>query len=298
MSLNFFNARWLRLFVEAGLARPTGNEEMFFTEPDPDLVSSSLNEMSVGFKNTNLNVRGTRRTKFYRYRLDRLFKNVSPVVYVYTPRTKAEVAQALIDRYGLPLKAEWFEDGVISKTLGDNPPFNIEMNLVRSNFTDNENADVTVQVRQASVSVADIFKSNVLEAPGLPFVVRQGYTNTELKTYTVDFTPEVLDDYKILRGISTSEQLYSVDGLNLTSSMFITQLLHERLGVPVTVEGDIEGALSLRAANFVYNGPTSGFPGSDPWHDHVLVFDTVIDPVSSVARTYRGRCYIHYNELS
>lgn len=298
MSLNFFNARWLRLFVEAGLARPTGNEEMFFTEPEPNLVLSSLNGMSVGFKKTNLNVRGSRRTKFYRFRLDRLFKNVSPVAYVYTPRTKAEVAQALIDRYGLPLKAEWFEDGAISKALGDNPPFNIELNLVRSDFTDRSDIGVTVQVRQATVSVADIFKSNVLEAPGLPFVVRQGYTNTELKTYTVDFTPEVLDDYKILRGISTSEQLYSVDGLNLTSSMFITQLLHERLGVPVTVEGDIEGALSLRTANFVYNGPTSGFPGSDPWYDHVLVFDTVIDPVSSVARTYRGRCYIHYNELS
>lgn len=300
MAQNFFNARLLRMFVDVGLARPAGNEEMFFNGQNTKIQDPYINELNIGFTRNNLNVRGSRRTKFNKLEIRKLFRNITPVVWMYTPRSTGEVAQALIERYGLPLQKEWFANTAIPPEVGNNPPFKVKLALIGTDFT-YHTAEVDlleVEVRQSDVDIGTLFESNVLDAPSLPFVVRQGYINTELMTYSKDFTPETIEVYKLLAGINTSAQLFSSDGTNDETSLMITALLHSRLGVPVVREGDVEGALTLRDATLVYNGLTSGFAKADSWYDRVLVFDTVLDPTSSTARTYRGRCYVHYNELS
>jgi len=153
-------------------------------------------------------------------------------------------------------------------------------------------------VEQASMDVAELFKQNVLAAPQLPFTVRQGYKNTELMTYHIDFTPTTMEEYKLLLSITSSEYLWRSDSPYFESSENLFQLLKERLGIDVTTASDVEGSLCLRNATLVYNGLTTGISGVDAWYDRVLVFDTVTDPVDSTARTYRGRCYIHFNDLT
>lgn len=297
MSQDYFNLRWCRLFSEAGSPTLTGKEAMFFAAIDHDYRLESVS-VSVGFSRTNLNVRGSRRVEVKKLHLASLFKNVPPLVFCYTPRSTREVAQALIERYALPLHAEWFVDTPIAVDIGNNPPFKVNMNLLNTEFTMADNDPTEVTVGAATVDIGDVFKFNVLDVPVLPFTVRTGYTNTELTTYGLDFTPEFIEDFRNIRAITKSADLYASSSPEIDRSSTLVRIMTSRLDFEVTTEGDIEDTLSTKNATFVYNGPSQGFAASDTSYDNVLVFDTVLDPVDSTARTYRGRCYVHYNNLS
>lgn len=301
MPLSNFDTRVTRLFLEAGMQEVDGTEELFFSGENKNVIASGNTEMNFGFKRSNQTVYGSRRVAFAQMMLLTMFKNISPVVYCYTPRSTLDVVDALIARYGVPFKREWFRDDAIPANVGNSPEFKIKLWLNNTLFTFGSrdiNEMLEVQVNQADVDVADIFKKNILTSPVMPYVIRQGYTNIDLLSYGKDFTPNTIERFKLLRAIDSSLDLYHHDTPHAERSANLVELLEDRLGIDVTVEADIDKALCLLRATLVYNGPSIGFAGANTWYDNVLVFDTITDPVDSAARDYRGRAYVHYNNMS
>lgn len=301
MGLSNFDSRVTRLFLEAGMQEVDGTEELFYTGENKNVIASGSTEMNFGFKRTNQTVYGSRRVVFQQMKILEMFKNISPVVYCYTPRSSLEVVDALIARYGVPLKREWFREEAIPTEVGNSPGFKIHLWLNNTLFTYGSREikeALEVQVNQANVDIGDIFKKNVLAAPKMPYVIRQGYTNIDLLSYGKDFTPNTIERFKLLRAIENSLDLYHHETPHAERSANLVELLQDRLGFKVTVEADVDKALCLLRGTFVYNGPTVGFNGANTWYDNILVFDTITDPVDSAARDYRGRAYVHYNNMS
>lgn len=302
MSLNNFNSQIARIFMNAGMQDVDGTEEVFFNGRDDIGSIASATVLNMGFKAKNFTVRGSRRVRFQKMRLRTLFRNISPVVYCYTPRNTHEVAEALIARYGLPLYTSWFINTAIPANVGNSPDFVIRLSLGRTDFCEPElvttNDYLDVRVLQQEQDVAELFKKTILTAPTMPYVLRQGYANTELLTYGMDFTPNTAEVYDPLKAIASSEDLYGHESPSLERANALMGLMSDRLGIPVVREADQDDALCLLRATLVYNGPTIGFPTADTWYTNVLVFDTITDPLDSAAREYRGRCYVHYNSIS
>lgn len=300
MPLAHFESRVARVFLDAGLQELDGNEKLFFNGADDLQLAQNKTVMNWGFKAINFTVRGSQRVQFEKLDLPTLFRRVTPVVYLYTPRTKRQVAAGLIERYGLPLKAEWFEDAPIPTDVGNSPDFTIGLMLQRTLFTNVVNeltSTLNVRVIQADSDLAEIFTNDVLESPKMPFTMLPGYKNTEVMTYGKDFTPNTEERFVGIRAIASSQDLYGQESPALERANHLIEVLSDRLGIPVTREADVDGALCVRNATFVYNGPTTGMASSDTFYDNVLVFDTVLDPMDSTARDYRGRCWIHYNNM-
>lgn len=301
MALSNFDTRVTRLFLEAGMQEVDGTEELFYSGENKNAIATGNTEMNFGFKRSNQTVYGSRRVAFKQMILLDMFKHISPVVYCYTPRTTGEVVDALIARYGVPFKREWFRDEAIPANVGNSPAFKVKLWLNNTLFTYGSRSPeeaLEVQVNQADVDVADIFKKNILKSPEMPYVIRQGYTNIDLLSYGKDFTPNTVERFKLLTAIDSSLDLYHHETPHAERSANLVELLSDRLGIPVTVEADIDKALCLLRATLAYNGPSTGFAGANTWYDNVLVFDTITDPVDSAARDYRGRAYVHYNNMS
>lgn len=300
MAFSNFNSRIARLFLDAGMQDVDGSETLFYNGADAYQVDNTDTIMNLGWSAKNNTVRGSRRVKFNKMSLSKMFNRITPVVYMYTPRSTREVAEALIKRYGLPMSPGWFVDSAIPTNVGNQPDFTIGLSVVNTLFsrapTENE-GPLQVRVLQADVDLADIFKNNVMTAPVMPYVVRQGYTNLETITYGVDFTPDTPERFILLRAIEASIDLYGPEAPSAERSGNLVELLTDRTGRLVTVEADQDGKICLLRATLIYNGPTVGFPTSNTWYDNVLVFDTILDPVDSAARDFRGRAYVHYNNI-
>ena len=302
MPLNNFNTQIARIFLNAGMQDVDGTEELFFNGRDDGASENLACRLNMGFKSKNFTVRGSRRVNYNRLYLRKLFRNITPVVYCYTPRDTKEVAAALIKRYGLPLYDSWFVNTPIPTNVGNSPDFTVRLTPVRTDFTYGQPFGtedwIDVQVLQQDQDISELFKSTVLTAPTMPYQLRQGYANTELLTYGTDFTPNTIEVFETIRNIATSEDLYGHESPAFERANTLMTLMSDRLGFPVIREADTDGALCLLRSTLVYNGPTTGFPTADTWYANVLVFDTITDPLDSAAREYRGRCYIHYNTIS
>lgn len=302
MSLNNFDSQIARIFLNAGMQNVDGTETLFFNGLDTVASTDSATVLNMGFSSKNFTVRGSRRVRFRKMKLLTLFRGISPVVYCYTPRTAREVADALIKRYGLPLLKEWFVDFPIASDVGNSPDFTVRLRLTRTNFCEPEpyaQVDyLEVRVLQQDQDVGELFKKTVMTAPAMPYVPRQGYANTELLTYGIDFTPNTVEVYDAIKSITTSEDLYGHESPSLERANTLMELMTDRLGFPVVREPDQDDALCLLRSTLVYHGLTVGFPTADTWYTNVLVFDTITDPLDSAAREYRGRCYVHYNSIS
>lgn len=299
--LNNLDSRIARIFLEAGMTGVDGSERLFYNGADQFQIANLNTVMNFGFSSANFTVRGSRRVQFNKVKLNNMFRGVSAEVFLYTPRTTHEVAAELIRRYGLPLNLDWFVNTPIPTEVGNSPDFTIKLYMVRTLFNmepANQDEALSVRVRQADVDLKDIFKKVDLSTPKLPFTIRAGYTNTEYLTYGKDFSPETVEKFALLKAIAASEDLYGFEYPSSDRSAYLVELMNSRLDIEVTTEGDQDGKLSLKNAVFVHNGPTVGFPKADTWYDNVLVFDTVLDPMDSSARDYRGRCYVHYNNVS
>lgn len=289
MAIDYFNARWSRIFSDAGL-QMTGKDKLFFPFVKRD-NSYSLN--IVGFQKTDPNHQGTKIAQTDNIRLNDLFRNIQDIhVYVYVPKTTRDIAAALIERYGLPLRADWFVEVPISAGQVANMPFNIDLQLLPVYWCFNDpNDKVTVTVHEPNVDLAVAFANNVIDAPGLPYKLEQGRTNVELVSIGTDFTPLYVEDYQRLREITTDADLSSAATPNVYRADVLVRLMEERTSVPTQRQSTVEaGILSTAGAKLKYHGKPAGFPTADTRYDYVLVF-TVSCP------TYVGDYYFHYNSL-
>lgn len=299
--LNNFDSRIARIFLDAGMTGVDGTERLFYNGADNFQFANVDTIMNLGFSASNFTVRGSRRVQFKKMKLEEMFKGISAEVFLYTPRSTREVAVELIRRYGVPLSPDWFVDTPIPTNVGNSPDFTVKLYINRTLFTMdtyNEAASLPVRVRQADVDLKDIFKKVDLNTPVIPYTLRAGYTNTELLTYGKDFTPDTIERFKLLAAIASSQDLYGFEYPSSERAANLVELMNSRMDIGVTTDGDVDMKIALKNATFVHNGPTVGFAKADTWYDNVLVFDTVTDPMDSTARDFRGRCYVHYNNVS
>lgn len=289
MAIDYFNARWSRIFSDAGL-QMTGKDKLFFpfTRRDP---SYTLN--IVGFQKTDPNHQGTKITQTDNYRLGDMFRGVQDLhVYVYVPKTTRDIAAALIERYGVPLRADWFVETPISASQVQNMPFDIDLRLLPVPWCNPDGEDkVTVTVHEPNMDLAVAYAKNVIDVPTLPFTLQQGRTNVELVSIGTDFTPLYVEDYQRLQEITTDADLSSAATPSVYRADVLVRLMEERTGVTTVRQSTTEaGIVSTAGSKLKYHGKPSGYPTADTRYDHVLVFDINCP-------TYVGDYYFHYNSL-
>ena len=297
-SINNFHQR-IRQLIRAKGGDTDGNEDFYFTYPSQLGMVNRVRAI-VGARNTSPAVRGSFIGTFSKVSLRMMFKNLpDPVVAVYNPKSSQDVVKAIIDKYGLFVEPGWFVSFPVQR-----PPFTAKIDFVETYWTSSDrdmysdDVRISVTVEQPVVDIASLFKNVVLDKPVMPWPRRLGYTNTELLTYGVDFTPNFEEDFIDLKNIKEDDDLSSDEDPHVWRSNTIIRLLKERLGIPVVRTAGIEGQLSLYGAKLLYNGPTIGYPTADVWYDNVLVFTTEIDPtVEDAVFTYRGTIYVHYNNV-
>ncbi len=295
---NQFVARLAQVFSQAG-AKMDGNEQSVFgyvlNEND-----AWATEAHIGWKSTNQTIRGTKIFKFNRLNLLYLFKNVQPVLYIYNAHKLSEIIDALIKKYQLPVIPFWFEN-YNDNVDGNHLEYSVQLDFANNVWTrpsvyGQQRYWLTVKVIQPNMNIGELFLNNKLSAPTLPYVIRAGYTNTELLTIGVDFTPREDDDYRKLISIKNTADMTDDQSTDTAPKVAaLIKIITDRLGIEVTTTPDVDGALSLAGAKFVYNGDAGGISQADTSYDRILVFDTDTDPASTKARTYRGRVFIHYN---
>ena len=289
-----------RMFYKAG-AIVDGTEEFyggyFYTAAG---TPPRWYEGSIGWKHTSPMLRGTKRFRWERVYLREVFKNIRPEVYVYNAHDARKVVTALFKKYGVPYDPAWVTNFSVN---GNRAEYYIDVDFFNTQWTmqwagDGWSNPLRVYVKQPTMNVAELFTDTVMSEPTMPYIVRAGYTNTEILTFSVDFTPSEDLSYQQLLEIAATADL---NDLTADPSAYRAQnlvdLLSSRLGIPATTEADIDGALSTANAKFIYNGPTTGIAVANPAYDRVLVFDTDLDTNSTAARTYRGRVYMHYNNV-
>lgn len=230
--------------------------------------------------------------------LPTLFKNISPVVYLYNPKSTREIADELCRRYGIPMQASWFVNTAFDyNTI----PTTVQLETVATNYC--HQAFLNVRVERANADVAEIFANNVLDYPQLCYTPEASRVSAEF-SYHQDFTPDSLQEYKFLKAYPTeritTDTLYAAQGIGVLSA-----LIEERLGwKPFYQKAEALETTDVCFFNsqLVYNGSTKKYvhpdrlpssPTADTWYDNVLVvrFDTSVSGV-------QGLGYFHYNDLS
>lgn len=298
MAQNNFYQRLRQIITKAGGA-PNGTEEFMFNGHDPQMSGPLATQCNFIVKNTqDGSITGSFRATVAKMRLSALCNRIPSLnVDMYRTDSSLQIYQEIVRKYGLPVDPSWF----MSVAVPARPPFSFKTQFVGTDWTigeDHVNYHVTINVGLADVDVADLFKVNVLDTPAMPFVRRLGYTNTEVLTYGVDFTPMFDDEFRMLREISKSEDIFAATEPEVWKGNNLITLMKSRLKLNVTRLAGNPGDFSLYNAKFVYNGPTIGLVGANVAYDNVLVFDTELDPtVEDAVYTYRGRVYIHYNSV-
>ncbi len=291
---------WRRQFAEAG-ALVDGTEE-FYGGYYVTGTSGNVRwyEGSIGWKHTSPMLRGTRRFRWERMFLRELFTNITPEVYVYNAHDAVEIVTALFNKYGVPYDPKWVTNFAVN---GNRLEYCIDVDFYNTLWTQRWAGDgwsnpLRVYVKQPSMNLAELFGDSTVSEPTMPYTVRAGYTNTEILTFSVDFTPTEDLSFTQLLEIKANADLNDMTAdPTAYRAQNLVDLLSSRLGIPVTTEADIDGALSTANAKFIYNGPATGVSVANPAYDRVLIFDTDLDTNSTAARTYRGRVYMHYNNV-
>lgn len=302
-TFNPMHQRIRRIIADAG-GTPDGNEVFYFpdvTQKDMPKDGSQLRAI-FGLSKNSPAIRGSIPVVYFRMTLSEMFKNIAePVIYSYNPQSSKEVAEAFVNQYGLFIDPTWIEDFQISK-----PPFRVKIDLkwtdwTRPDLTEGEygrDNRIWITVGQPDMDLGQLFKNNVLSYPRPPYVHRLGYTNTELLSYGVDFTPAFEEDYINLTEIATTEDINGLEDPSVWRANTLINLIKSRLNIQVTRGLGREFELSLYGAEFIYNGPSQGYASADVRYDRVLVFKTLTDPaVDEAVYTYRGTFYMHYNNV-
>lgn len=300
MKINRLEQTFRRIIKDAG-GEPDGSEEFFFhTLPPEGLPEDGLTVRSIcGIKRTSPALRGSMMLVSKRLVLSQMFKGLpEPTIYLYNPTSSDEVIEAFVSQYGIGLDVSDFEPIAIGR-----PPFRVKINLKTSAYTGSDmgverDNRIYLNVSPADVDLGTLISKNVLSKPTMPYEHRLGYTNTELLTYGVDFTPSFEEDYLELLKVSKTEDINGTEEPSVWTANSLIRLLKERLGIVVTRGLGREFELSLYGAQFIYNGPTTGYASADVRYDRVLVFKTLTDPaVDEAVYTYRGTLYLHYNNV-
>lgn len=297
--------RMMRGYVRQNNLTPTNKDKISVLTPTAVGTVGGINDPNaakrmsviVNFGDTDGNYRGSRITTYFTMRIKQLFKNVTPTVKLYNPQTMQEIGEALIKKYGLPLKVDAFSTVAVDATV---LPANIQVGVGSWNWLEPDM--LTVRVERASVSIPELITDSVLESPGLPTTIMSGRTPAEY-TYPLDFTPDLPEQFDAVRNypVIAFDDTNKESLLQDPAVMWLMDAISKRMGVPSDWEVTNPDGFPLYKSLLIYNGPTADYvpanaqpwsPRGDTQFDNLLVIQFSTDiPGRS------GLGFFHYNSL-
>ncbi len=304
MALNdWWAKRLLRNFIRTSKLEPSNKDvaSVLYTS-FVGLAGSQLEpykRMSamINFADSDGNYRGAKGTTYFTMRPSLLFKNITPTVTLYNPTTMREVGEALILKYGLPLKTEAFPVTPIDATV---LPADISISI--GDYTWMENEFIDVRVERAKVSVPEIFTDTVLDSPGLPTTVLTGRTPAEY-TYAYDFTPDLPEDYLPLVNYPTGFFDDTVKDTVLADPgvMWLMAAIAKRMEVECSWETTDPNGFAMYKSQLVFNGMSKDYvpANAQPWSPRGdTAFENLLAiQFSSDIPGRTGLGFFHYNTL-
>lgn len=254
---------------------------------------------TVVFKDSDGKYRGGGIIEYNHLNPALLFKNITPVVYLYNPKSHAEIAEELGRRYGVPVFGVWVKNKAFDYTT---LPQTVTIEFAANNYI-NE-VSLNVRVERSNADLAEIFTKDVLATPNLPYEVLDARTNAAF-SYHIDFTPDSLQEFKFLKAYPVDQITNENSYKNSQSVRVLRELVVERTNWTAQYEtyySPTPKSLCFKGSQLLYNGSTKRFvdpaadpasPTADAWYDNVLVIR-----FSSMYSGVQGLGYFHYNELS
>lgn len=280
-----------RAFVKANGLVPSVNDEPTVVGAKRDIPSDVntgqyRSKATILFKGADGNYRGGQLINFKTVNLEELFiNNTVPTVWGYNPHNTREVAQLLVDQYGLSVDTDWFK---LEPFDAGAMPTHVTLTLENTAFS--ASSQLTVAMERVESDIATRFTNTVLGDLALPYDPM--YRSNTVPTYTKDFTPSYPDQRAWFTSlvVGTYNYLYYKDFI-----AFLNDVLDGDL--TITGSGTIRGSASLEVFYVRYNGSTKnaiyGGVSADTSYDRVLV----IEPVYGKSYTdCDGALFIHYND--
>ncbi len=148
---------------------------------------------AMNFADLDGKYRGSVLSKWHSLNLKDSFKNITPEVWIYNATTLRGLAEALIERYCLPLEPTWFIDGPFDPTI---LPQTVTLETLRTHVVPAAQK-IDVVVKRGNVDLGALISNDVLESPGVPYTILTGRASAET-SYCVDFTPDIPEQYRQL----------------------------------------------------------------------------------------------------
>ena len=295
--------RLLRNFVRTSKLEPNNKDKLsvlyttFVKSEGYQTATFTRMAMMVNFSDSDGNYRGAKSTTYFTIRPELLFKNITPAVTLYNPKTMREVGEALILKYGLPIKSDAFPVTPIDASV---LPATIDISMGSYGWMEPE--FIPVRITRAKVSVQELFQNTVLDSPQIPTTLLTGRTPAEY-TYALDFTPDLPEDYTALLNYPTMFFDETVKDAVMADQAVIWLMgaIAKRMAVPSDWEVVNPDGFAMFKSQLVYNGLSKDYvpanaqpwsPRGDTGFENLLVIQ-----FSSDIPGRAGLGFFHYNTL-
>lgn len=295
--------RLLRNFIRTSQLEPSNKDvaSVLYTHwvGNMGTASAPYKRMSamINFSDSDGKYRGAKGTTYFTMRPSLLFKNITPTVTLYNPKTMREIGEALVLKYGLPLKSDAFPVTPVDASI---LPADISVSI--GSYAWMENEFIKVRVERAKASIPDLLTTTILDSPGLPTTVLTGRTPAEY-SYAYDFTPDLPEDYLPLVN-------YPVDYFDTTNKdivindpgvLWLMSAITKRLGVECAWEVTDPNGVAMFKSQLVFNGPSKDYVPSNPqpWSPRgdTAFENLLVIQFSSDIPGRAGLGFFHYNSL-
>lgn len=282
-----------RAFVKANGIAPSATDEPAVVGAKREVITDVntgqfLSKATILFKGSEGNYRGGQLINFKTVNLEELFiNNTVPTVWGYNPHNTREVAQLLVDQYGLSVDTDWFK---LEPFDAGALPTHVTLTLENTAFS--ASSQLTVAMERVESDIATRFTNTVLGDLALPYDPL--YMSNTVPTYTKDFTPNYPDQRAWFDSLtSVGSYYYGSDYKDFIA--FLKDVLDDDL--TITDAQHIRGSAALDIFYLRYNGPTKnaiyGGVSADIKYDRVLI----IEPYYGKGYTgCDGALFIHYND--
>ena len=292
-----------RAFVKANGIAPSATDEPAIVGAKREVITDVntgqfLSKATILFKGSEGNYRGGQLINFKTVNLEELFiNNTVPTVWGYNPHNTREVAQLLVDQYGLSVDTDWFKLEPFDASV---LPTHVTLTLENTAFS--ASSQLTVAMERVESDIATRFANNVLGDLALPYDPM--YQSNTVPSYSKDFTPAYPDQKiwftsLVKDGGSSVGTAYKYT--DLANGAEFVAYLNSVLDGDITLDvsaSTVFGKPNIYYFYVRYNGSTKGaiYNGvsADTQYDKVLI----IEPFWG--KTYTGcdgALFLHYNDV-
>lgn len=282
-----------RAFVKANGIAPSATDEPAIVGAKREVITDVntgqfLSKATILFKGSEGNYRGGQLINFKTVNLEELFiNNTVPTVWGYNPHNTREVAQLLVDQYGLSVDTDWFK---LEPFDAGALPTHVTLTLENTAFS--ASSQLTVAMERVESDIATRFTNTVLGDLALPYDPM--YQSNTVPSYTKDFTPNYPDQRAWFDSLIVSGSYYYYPAYRGFIA-FLNDVLDGDLSI--TDQTVIRGSACLYYFYVRYNGPTKnaiyGGVSADTSYDRVLI---IVPEIGKQSTDCDGALFIHYND--